>query len=93
MRDFALEVHFSRWEFNARHHMTASDMESMTLGELTQMAGPSAREELDRLWLGYTETWGAPDLREAIAATYAAFPHVTFSASPGPRKAFTRPCV
>ncbi|MCC5780896.1 pyridoxal phosphate-dependent aminotransferase [Nitratireductor sp. B36] len=70
MRDFALEVHFSRWEFNARHHMTASDMESMTLGELTQMAGPSAREELDRLWLGYTETWGAPDLREAIAATY-----------------------
>ena len=70
MRDFALEVHFSRWEFNARHHMTASDMESMTLGELTQMAGPSAREELGRLWLGYTETWGAPDLREAIAATY-----------------------
>lgn len=70
MRDFALEVHFSRWEFNARHHMTASDMESMTLGELTQMAGPAAREQLDSLWLGYTETWGAPDLREAIAATY-----------------------
>ncbi|WP_113153979.1 aminotransferase class I/II-fold pyridoxal phosphate-dependent enzyme [Nitratireductor sp. OM-1] len=70
MRDFALEVHFSRWEFNARHHMTASDMESMTLGELTQMAGPTAREQLDSLWLGYTETWGAPDLREAIAATY-----------------------
>lgn len=70
MRDFALEVHFSRWEFNARHHMTASDMESMTLGELTQMAGPAAREQLDNLWLGYTETWGAPDLREAIAATY-----------------------
>ncbi|MCV0380656.1 aminotransferase class I/II-fold pyridoxal phosphate-dependent enzyme [Nitratireductor sp.] len=70
MRDFALEVHFSRWEFNARHHMTASDIESMTLGELTQMAGPAAREQLDSLWLGYTETWGAPDLREAIAATY-----------------------
>ena len=70
MRDFALEVHFSRWEFNARHHMTASDLESMTLGELTQMAGPAAREQLDSLWLGYTETWGAPDLREAIAATY-----------------------
>ncbi|WP_295815133.1 aminotransferase class I/II-fold pyridoxal phosphate-dependent enzyme [uncultured Nitratireductor sp.] len=70
MRDFALEVHFSRWEFNARYHMTASDMESMTLGELVQMAGPSAGEELEKLWLGYTETWGSPDLREAIAGTY-----------------------
>ena len=70
MRDFALEVHFSRWEFNAKHHMTASDAESMTLGELTAMAGAEARTGLDDLWLGYTETWGAPDLRAAIAETY-----------------------
>ncbi|WP_048648271.1 aminotransferase class I/II-fold pyridoxal phosphate-dependent enzyme [Nitratireductor soli] len=70
MRDFALEVHFSRWEFSAKHHMTASDAESMTLGELTAMAGGDARSGLDDLWLGYTETWGAPDLRAAIAGTY-----------------------
>lgn len=33
-------------------------------------AAPAEREAFDRSWLGYTETFGAPDLREAIAATY-----------------------
>jgi len=70
MRDFALEVHFARWEFAARHHMTASDAESMSLAELLDMAGPEAREAFERIWLGYTETQGAPDLRAAIAGTY-----------------------
>ena len=28
--DFRLETHFSRWEFKAKHHMTASDAETMT---------------------------------------------------------------
>ena len=69
MRDFALEVHFSRWEFKARHHMTASDAESMSVGALLEMAGADA-EVLTQTWLGYTETWGAPDLRAAIAETY-----------------------
>ena len=32
--DFHLEVHFSRWEFAARHVLTASDAQSMTLAEL-----------------------------------------------------------
>ena len=68
--DFRLETHFSRWEFKARFHMTASDAESISLGELLSMATAEEREELDSLWLGYTETYGAPDLREAIAATY-----------------------
>lgn len=72
MRDFALETHFSKWEFTARHHMTASDAESMSLAELLEMAGPAAREGFERLWLGYTECPGAPDLREAIAGTYGA---------------------
>ena len=70
MRDFALEVHFSRWEFAARHHMTASDVQSRTLDELLALDGPDARERFGALHLGYTETWGAPGLREAIADTY-----------------------
>jgi len=69
-RDFVLETFFSKWEFAARHHLTASDAQSMTLSELLALATPEAREDFDRLWLGYTETWGAPDLRAAIAATY-----------------------
>jgi aspartate/methionine/tyrosine aminotransferase len=34
------------------------------------MATPADREAFETLWLGYTQTWGAPDLREAIATTY-----------------------
>ena len=68
--DFRLETYFSRWEFTARHHMTASDAQSMTLRELLAMASPEDAEAFDRLWLGYTQTFGAPDLREEIAGTY-----------------------
>lgn len=70
MRHFELEKYFSQWEFSARFHMTASDMESLRLGDLLAMAEPEDREAFDRLWLGYTETWGAPDLREVIAQGY-----------------------
>jgi len=69
--DFRLETHFSKWEFHAKYHLTASDAESMTLRELLAMATPEEREEFEGLWLGYTETFGAPDLREAISRTYA----------------------
>lgn len=70
MRDFELEKFFSKWEFTARHHMTASDMESMSVADLLALAGEDQQVSLDDLWLGYTETWGAPDLRAKIAETY-----------------------
>ncbi|MFT6270686.1 MAG: aspartate/methionine/tyrosine aminotransferase [Alphaproteobacteria bacterium] len=69
MRNFALETFFSKWEFNAKHHMTASDAQSMTINELLILAGETY-ECLGALHLGYTETWGAPGLRQAIADTY-----------------------
>ena len=69
--DFRLETHFSKWEFKARYHMTASDAEAMSLRDLLAMATPAEREAFEGMWLGYTETFGAPDLREAIATTYA----------------------
>ena len=69
--DFRLETHFAKWEFTARHHMTASDAEAMRLDELLAMASDADREAFERMWLGYTETWGAPDLRAEIAQTYA----------------------
>jgi aspartate/methionine/tyrosine aminotransferase len=70
MRDFALEVHFSKWEFRARHHLTASDAQSLAISELLAMADAEGLERWENLWLGYTETSGAPWLRERIAATY-----------------------
>jgi aspartate/methionine/tyrosine aminotransferase len=68
--NFRLETHFSEWEFRARYHMTASDAESMSMQELLAMATDEQRAAFDSLWLGYTETWGAPDLRDAIATTH-----------------------
>jgi len=49
--------------------MTASDAQSLTVNELLSMAS-LPNDALGDLFLGYTETWGAPDLREAIASTY-----------------------
>ncbi len=71
MRDFELETYFSKWEYRAKHHMTASDAQSLSVGDLLALADlPS--DTLAALHLGYTETWGAPDLRQAISETYTA---------------------
>jgi len=69
--DFRLETHFAKWEFNARYHMTASDAESISLRDLLAMASDTDRIAFEGMWLGYTETWGAPDLRAEIAGTFA----------------------
>jgi aspartate/methionine/tyrosine aminotransferase len=70
MRDFALEVYFSKWEFAAKYNMAGSDCENMKLAELLELAGPEDRAAFESLSLGYTETFGAPALRDAIAQTY-----------------------
>jgi len=63
--EFRLEKFFSKWEFKARHHLTASDAESCPLGDFFDDPG-----ELMRLRLGYIPSEGGPELRQAIAATY-----------------------
>ena len=70
MRDFTLEVYFSKWEFVAKYNMTGSDAENMALGELLALASEEDRVAFNTLSLAYTETWGAPALREEIARTY-----------------------
>lgn len=68
--DFHLEVYFSRWEFAAKYILTASDAQTLTLGELLALGTEEDRAEFQRLGLGYTPTWGGDALREAIAGTY-----------------------
>jgi aspartate/methionine/tyrosine aminotransferase len=70
MRDFALEVFFSKWEFAAKYNLAGSDGENMRLAELLALASPQDRAALEALSLGYTETFGAPALRDEIARTY-----------------------
>jgi aspartate/methionine/tyrosine aminotransferase len=65
--DFRLEVYLGKWEFAARHHLTASDAQTLSVAEVL---GPEGLEELARLPLGYTPTWGTDALRAAIATTY-----------------------
>jgi aspartate/methionine/tyrosine aminotransferase len=68
--DFALEVYFAKHEFTAKYHLTASDAESVTISDLLAMATEAERDQFNNLGLGYTQTWGAPELRAAVAATY-----------------------
>ena len=68
--DFRLETYFSRWEFSAEHHLTASDVESMTISDLLAFGTDEQRSTFENLHLGYTPTWGLDDLRVAIAGGY-----------------------
>lgn len=70
MRDFALEVYFSRWEFAAKYNLAGSDGENMKLAELLELASPQDCAAFGELGLGYTETFGSPALRGEIAGTY-----------------------
>ena len=70
LRDFKLETFFSKWEFNVKHHMCASDMETMTINQLLSLASNEDREKWDNLPLKYIETYGMPELRTEIAKTY-----------------------
>ena len=67
---FSLERYFARHEFTARRLLGSSDPESLSLGELLALE-PDAQERLGDLWLGYTDSQGSPDLREAIASRYS----------------------
>ncbi|MGH2761637.1 MAG: aminotransferase class I/II-fold pyridoxal phosphate-dependent enzyme [Thermoleophilaceae bacterium] len=68
--DFRLEVHFRRWEFAASHNLTASDAQTLTVGELLALDGDRERQRFEGLPLTYTPTWGGDELREAVAGTY-----------------------
>ncbi len=68
--EFRLETYFSKWEFTARYHLTASDAQSMRLTELLALADDDGRQRWEALELGYTTTWGLRALREEIARTY-----------------------
>ena len=67
---FRLERFFAKHEFTARRLLCSSDCETTTVAELLAMEEGAAEGLMD-FRLGYTETRGAPALREAIAALYA----------------------
>src|SRR5213593_488595 len=66
---FRIEQYFGKYEFTAKYLLSSSDAESRTIKELLDLE-PGALERLLEHWCGYTESPGAPWLREAIAAIY-----------------------
>jgi aspartate/methionine/tyrosine aminotransferase len=67
---FAIERYFARYEFSARHLLSSSDCESLTLAEVLASADDEMRQLWERLSLGYTESPGLPLLRREIAGLY-----------------------
>src|SRR5215467_1650594 len=69
LKPFRIEQYYARYEFSTRFMLSSSDCESRPIGEVLSLE-PDARERLQELWCGYTESAGAPYLREAVAALY-----------------------
>jgi aspartate/methionine/tyrosine aminotransferase len=69
IKPFRIEQYFGKYEFNAKYLLSSSDAESRTIQELLDLE-PSSHKRLLAHWCGYTESPGAPDLREAIASIY-----------------------
>ena len=70
LQPFRIEQFFAKYEFKAKYLLSSSDAESRTIQELLDLEA-DARERFLQLWCGYTESPGAPYLREAIAAIYS----------------------
>jgi len=69
IKPFRIEQYFGKYEFTARYLLSSSDAESRTIQELLDLE-PGAHERLLEHWCGYTESPGAPWLREVIARIY-----------------------
>ena len=67
---FRIEQYFSKHEFSAKYMLSSSDCESRTIQEILNLESGSS-EKLHNQWLGYTESPGAPYLRETIAGMYS----------------------
>ncbi|MBT4692755.1 MAG: aminotransferase class I/II-fold pyridoxal phosphate-dependent enzyme [Planctomycetaceae bacterium] len=66
---FLTEQFFTQYEFSAPHLLASSDCETMSIGDLLQLAG-STLDELGGITLGYTESQGDPQLRSQISGMY-----------------------
>ncbi len=69
-RELELAAFLSRMHHTTRHHLGASECETMSLASLLAMADAEDLDRWQRLTLAYTDPVGASWLRETIAAMY-----------------------
>jgi aspartate/methionine/tyrosine aminotransferase len=70
IKPFRIEHYFGKYEFTAKYLLSSSDAESRTIKELLDLE-PGAQERLLDHWCGYTESPGAPWLRQVIVGIYS----------------------
>jgi aspartate/methionine/tyrosine aminotransferase len=66
---FRIEEYMGKHEFSAKYLLSSSDAESQTIEELLSLES-GAHEAFLKHWCGYTESPGAPWLREVLATIY-----------------------
>jgi aspartate/methionine/tyrosine aminotransferase len=66
---FRIEEYMGKHEFSAKYLLSSSDAESQTIEELLALES-GAHDAFMKHWCGYTESPGAPWLREALATIY-----------------------
>jgi aspartate/methionine/tyrosine aminotransferase len=66
---FRIEEYMGRYEFSAQYLLSSSDAESVAVQDILSLE-PGAHDAFLQHWCGYTESPGAPWLREALAAIY-----------------------
>lgn len=66
---FRIEEYMAKYEFAAKYLLSSSDAESQTIEELLALE-PGAHDAFLKHWCGYTESPGAPWLREVLATIY-----------------------
>jgi len=68
---FKLERYFARYEFDVQYLLCSSDCQSLAVEDLLALE-PDAGDRLQKHWLGYTQSLGAPSLRQEICRIYTA---------------------
>src|SRR5438477_5576498 len=69
IKPFRIEQYFGKYEFTAKYLLSSSDAESHTIQELLDLE-PVSHECFLKHRCGYTESPGAPALREVISGMY-----------------------
>ena len=69
MGPFKLEEYLTQYEFSSPFLLCCSDSESFSMTEILTLANHDEKNMWDNLLLKYTEPFGLPELRSAIAKT------------------------
>jgi len=70
INDFLLERLFAKYEFEIPYLLCASDCESFSIEEILQFE-EGASIKFNKLKLGYADSQGSPELRDAISTLYS----------------------